>query len=63
MGQKPEHDMNVGSLVGYLIRQCSGTRTSGCDCPTCILAINVTYHAQQYQKRMDAALDRIQNGA
>ena len=55
--------MNVGSLVGYLIRQCSGTRTSGCDCPTCILAINVTYHAQQYQKRMDAALDRIQNGA
>lgn len=55
--------MTVTALVNYLIRQCSGTGTSGCDCPTCVLAVDVIYHAQQYQNRIDKALDNIQKGA
>lgn len=55
--------MNVTALVNYLIRQCTGTGTSGCDCPTCVLAVDVTFHAQRYQKRIDKAHDRIQKGA
>lgn len=50
---------SVSGLIIYLRNQCSGTRTTGCECPTCVLAVDVQYYQQKRQKRLDA----IKNGA
>jgi len=42
----------VEGLLMYLRTQCTGTRTSGCACPTCVLYVDVQHHAVKRAKRL-----------
>jgi hypothetical protein len=42
----------VTALTAYLRTQCTGTRTTGCACPTCTLAVDLTYWADKRAKHL-----------